>query len=317
MRSFLWPIFFSVLICEAAYAETFATKDQNPLLAGFGLPSPLPTDLASLPTWDAQFNWSNSAIVQNDIAEHLTVDAETKEVRIIFAHAWNDRWATRLQIPYREISGGSLDSFIDDWHDWFGLPKGVRPQQPHDRLLIDYSHGGKHLLLVSNASSGIGDVVFDAGYQASASENTKLMLWTSIKLATGNADDLTGSGAMDQTIAASGEQRLGSRWTLFAQVAGTHLGHGNLLAAEQKRFVASGALSLSFACTPSTEVTAQLDAHSAAYDSNVKFLGNAEILTLGGAHNFHSGWRLELGVSEDIAVDASPDVVFVLRASHE
>jgi hypothetical protein len=314
MCSLCSVLLFSVLFAAAgAHADPFATRDQNPLLAGFGLPAPLPTNVAALPTWDAQFNWSNSAIEQEDGSEHLTVDAETKELRLILAHAWDTHWATRVQIPYREISGGSLDSFIDDWHDRFGLPKGIRPQQPHDRLRIDYSQNGLNQLHVNDPSRGIGDALFDVGYQLSASENTKMMLWTSIKLPTGDMDELSGSEAVDETVAVAAEHAFGSRWTLSAQLAGTHLGDGDLLASQQKSFVTSGTLSLSFACSAATELTAQLDAHSAAFDSELKFLGSAEILTLGGVHRFKSGWRLELGVSEDIAVDASPDVVFVVR----
>ena len=317
MRSFLWLILFSGLSCNSVCAEPFATRDQNPLLAGFGLPAPLPAGIASIPTWDAQFNWGSSAIVQDDASEHLTVDAETKEFRLVLAHALSEKWVARIQLPYREVSGGSLDSFIDDWHDWFGLPKGVRTQQPHDRLLIDYSHDGANRLRIEDPSSGIADATVDVGYRVTASEQTKLMLWGSIKLPTGNADDLTGSGAFDESITASIEHRFGTRWTVFAQAAGTHLGQGDLLSSQQKGFVASAVAALSFVWTPSTEFTVQVDAHSAAFDSDVKFLGPAQILTLGGAHRFNSGWRLELGVSEDIAVDASPDVVFVVRVSQD
>lgn len=316
MRSFLWLILLSALSCEAVHAEPFATRDQNPLLTGFALPAPLAAEITSLPTWDAQFNWGNSAIVQGSASEHLIVDAETKELRLVLAHAWSDKWAARIQLPYRELSAGSLDSFIDDWHDWFGLPKGVRPEQPHNRLLIAYSHNGKQLH-IQDQSSGIADAMIDVGYQLRASEQTKLMLWSNIKLPTGDADNLTGSGAFDESVAASIEQRLGARWTLFAQAAGTHLGKGDLLPSQQKNFVASGTAALSFAWTAATELTAQFDAHSAAFDSDLKFLGPAQILTLGGAHRFTSGFRLELGVSEDIAVDASPDVVFVVRVSQD
>jgi hypothetical protein len=308
----LWRIILVLLSCSAARAAPFATRDQNPLLAGFGIPSPLPADSASLPSWDARFNWANSAVVQDDSTEHLTIDAETKELRLVLAHRWNERWATRLQMPYRELSGGSLDSFIDDWHDWFGLPKGIRPQEPHDRLLIDYSHG-THRLHVANRSSGLEDTTLDLGYQVHSSAQTDLMLWTSLKLPTGDSDELTGSGALDESVALALERRFGSRWTLSAQVAGTHLGKGDLLPGEQRSFVANGFAAFTFALTPATELTVQVDAHTAAYKSELDFLSDAQILTIGGAHRFHSGWRLELGVSEDIAVDASPDVVFVVR----
>jgi hypothetical protein len=316
MCSLCYVFIFSLLLAvTSVHAAPIATRDQNPLIAGFGLTSPLPENLNAMPTWDAQFNWASSAIVQNSNAEHLTVDAETKELRLVLAHAWNDRWGARLQLPYRDTSGGSLDGFIDDWHDWFGLPKGVRPQQPHDRLLIDYSRDGFNRVHVTDRSSGIGDITLDVGHHTLRSVNTNLTLWASIKLPTGNANDLTGSGAADESIAAAFKHRLGPRWSLSAQLAGTHLGKADLLPSMQKRFVASGLLAANFAVTSNTEFTAQIDAHTAAYDSDLEFLGSAEILTLGGAHRFNSGWRLELGVSEDIAVDASPDVVFLVRIS--
>jgi hypothetical protein len=298
------------------HAAPLATRDQNPFLAGFGLPAPLPSDVEQLPAWDAQFNWASDAIAQNDGSEHLTVDAETKELRLVLAYQWDDRWAMRVQLPYREISGGSLDSFIDDWHDWFGLPEGIRPLQPHDRLLIEYSQSGVQRLHLTDEVRGFGDASIDAGYQAFATDQSKLMLWTSIKLPTGDAERLTGSGAVDASIAAALNHRFASRWEVAAQLAATRLGNGNLPGREQKDFVMSGFAALTFNVTPATELTAQIDAHTAAFDSNLHFLGEAQILTLGGAHRFRSGWRLELGVSEDIAVDASPDVVFVVRVKN-
>ena len=33
---------------------------------------------------------------------------------------------------------GTLDGFIDDWHDFFGLPEGTRPVLPRDQLNIAY-----------------------------------------------------------------------------------------------------------------------------------------------------------------------------------
>jgi hypothetical protein len=66
------------------------------------------------------------------------------------------------------------------------------------------------------------------------------------------------------------------------------------------------------------ELTVQLDGHTAAFDdTQLGYLGPATMLTFGGAILLDSGWRLSLGVSEDIVVEASPDVVFVLGLSRE
>jgi hypothetical protein len=49
------------------------------------------------------------------------------------------------------------------------------------------------------------------------------------------------------------------------------------------------------------------------------FLGDAVVLTVGGDYRFESGWRFDVAVSEDIAVESASDVVFVfgLRRSWE
>ena len=61
---------------------------------------------------------------------------------------------------------------------------------------------------------------------------------------------------------------------------------------------------------PATE--AQLDAHSAVFDeAELDFLGDALVLTFGGDYSFESGWRLDVAVSEDIAVESTSDVVFL------
>jgi hypothetical protein len=58
---------------------------------------------------------------------------------------------------------------------------------------------------------------------------------------------------------------------------------------------------------------AQADAHTAAFnDTALDYLGDSLVLTVGGDYEFASGWQLDLGVSEDVQVEASPDVVFVV-----
>jgi hypothetical protein len=39
------------------------------------------------------------------------------------------------------------------------------------------------------------------------------------------------------------------------------------------------------------------------------------LLTVGGSYRLAAGWQLDLGVSEDIVVEGSPDVVFVFGIS--
>jgi Protein of unknown function (DUF3187) len=74
-------------------------------------------------------------------------------------------WEWGVQIPYVGYDGGSLDSFIEDWHAAFGLPKGGRNNAPRNRLNFFYQRNGVTQLSLTNASAGIGDVRLTAGWQ--------------------------------------------------------------------------------------------------------------------------------------------------------
>jgi hypothetical protein len=66
--------------------------------------------------------------------------------------------------------------------------------------------------------------------------------------------------------------------------------------------------------TANLTLTLQLDAHSATFaDAGLDMMGSAYILSFGGEYAFPTGWRLQFGVAEDIKVEASPDVSFLVR----
>ena len=47
-------------------------------------------------------------------------------------------------------------------------------------------------------------------------------------------------------------------------------------------------------------------------DTGTDIDGDAVVLTLGGRYRTDAGWAFDFGFSEDLQVDASPDIVFVL-----
>jgi hypothetical protein len=61
------------------------------------------------------------------------------------------------------------------------------------------------------------------------------------------------------------------------------------------------------------EFLAQVNAHTRVFDdSDLDFFKEAIVLTLGGRIAITPSWSLNIGVSEDIAVEQSPDVVFMV-----
>lgn len=258
-------------------------------------------------------NWASTALVQRAGAEQLIVDAEIREARMTIGHAWPNGFAAQLELPYRYTGGGVLDDAIDSWHDLFDLPEGARASLPKDRIRIAYARNGAVLLDVDSPASGLGDASLDFGYSWQSAAATAVAVWLSVKLPTGDADRLTGSGATDVSLAIAGEHRLNEDWSLFAQVGATRLGDGDRLTEQQRDVVWSGFAGVGWRAWRGLELKAQLDAHTAVFDkADLDFLGDALVLTVGGDYRFESGWQFDLAVSEDIAVESASDVVFVL-----
>lgn len=279
----------------------------------------MPARLETSSKWalDADLHWASTALVQQHGDESLIVDAETREFRLTLQRKLNDHIALQLQLPYRDTSGGHLDGFIDHWHDWFGLPEGARSELPSDRLNITYVRAGRTLSSARRTVNGLADIQAALGCEISSSPTTAAMAWLNIKVPTGDSDKLTGSGATDVTAVIAAEHRFDSRWSTFGQASATWLGDGDFAPTQQRSLVWGGMAGVSWQAWRSLSLKAQLDAHTAAFDTNLDFLAEAVVLTFGGHYRFDSGWRLDVGVSEDVAVEHSPDVAFTVGVKHD
>jgi len=294
-------------------AQPFPTRDLNPLLAGFGLPSALPARVAG-DSWSlaTDLNWASTSLAQGADSEQLIVDAETREMRVTIGRSWPSGFAAQLEVPYRYTGGGVLDDAIDSWHDFFSLPEGARSTMPTDRIRIVYQRAGATLLDVDSSVSGLGDASLHFGYSVRSTSATAAAAWLSIKVPTGDADRLTGTGATDVSLSIAGEHGLSEDWSVFGQASVTRLGDGDRLSALQRDVAWSGFAGVGWHAWRGLHLKAQIDAHTAAFeDTDLDFLGDAVVLTVGGDYRFESGWRFDVAVSEDIAVESASDVVFV------
>jgi hypothetical protein len=301
------------LLATTARAEPFLTRNQNPLLALYGLPSPLPARLSSPGDGRvaAVVNWSNTEKEDFSVDGDYTLDAEVLELRLHFDHALGQRIALHAELPWRQVSEGSLDGFIDDWHGVFGLPGGSRRRLPEDQLLIEFQQGGATLLSIDESTSGIGDVPIALGYQLHAADRTALSAWLTVKAPTGSADDLTGSGAVDVAASLAGQTLLHERWQLFGQASVAWLGEGDLLPERQESFAWTLMGGISWNAWRALDLTAQVEANSRIYDGIESELdGDAVVLTFGGTWRTAGGWRFDAGISEDLQAGASPDIAF-------
>lgn len=193
----------------------------------------------------------------------------------------------------------------------FGLPSGDRPLLPRDQLLLEYRRGNDVLLRVDESGSAIGDMPLSLGAQIAASDAHALAAWLTFDLPTGKTRELTGNGALDVALSLAAESRFADRWQVFAQLGAARLGHGELLAQLQKEFVWCELAGISWNAWRTFDLTVQLEANSRVFGTPDKPLaGKAVVLSYGGSYRSPRGWRFDLGMSEDIDVGASPDVVF-------
>ena len=307
----------SALTCLAqaspAHADPILTRNQHPLVALYGLPLPLAARLpgAGSGSVGAIVNWSNIATTDTTDQRSYTLDGEVFEVRVQAEHAVGEHFAVQGQLAWRQLSGGSLDSLVEGWHDLFSLPNGSRDRLPRDALLIEYRTGASTLLRVDDESSGLADLPLAFGYQLTVSEQGAVATWLTIKVPAGKAADLTGSGAVDVALSLAGERQLSERWQVFGQANVAWLGAGDVLADQQQDFAGSLLAGATWNAWQRLELTAQLEANTAVLDTGTDLDGDAVVLSLGGRYRTDSGWACDFGFSEDLQIDASPDIVFV------
>lgn len=297
--------------------DALPVRDLNPFNAGYELPPALPSTLDTTyrTVVRASYAISNISLDQQHGSETAIADAELHRWQLTITHSFNSNWIAGIELPYQSVSGGSLDSFIENFHRALGLPNGNRGQWPRNRLLIDYSINNQSLYHLENRKSGMADISARIGRQIDSHAAHSATAWFTIKLPTGNANQLTGSGAIDAALTLSASQRLSDHWHAYEQVSLSLLGRGKRLHDEQKQTAWSGLVGVAWTLTHSLDVASQLNWHSSLYDSDIRMLGPATQLTIGPRYRT-AQWQAWLAITEDIAVDTAPDVQFQFALSH-
>ena len=287
----------SMMTCLAqvapAQADPILTRNQHPLVALYGLPLPLAARLPGAGSGNigATLNWSNIATTDTTDQRSYTLDGEVFEVRLQAGHALGERFAVQGQLAWRQLSGGSLDSLVESWHDLFSLPNGSRNRLPEDALLIEYRSGESTLLRVDDESSGLADLPLAFGYQLTASDQGAVAQRGSRSRC---------PRARLRTSRAAVQSTSPSPWPASANCrsagscSGRQMWRGSARATCWRTCSRTSPGSLLAGATwnawQSLELTAQLEANTAVLDTGTDLDGDAVVLTLGG--RYQNGRRL-------------------------
>ena len=316
--SLLLTAVFAGQLQAASLLDPYASANRNPFVEIYGLPAARSAQQLQQGelTTALQLEAANSFTRNSKGGESIVIDGESIRSNFQLRLGLSERWQLGLDIPYLSHDGGNLDSFIDEWHDFFGLPDGDRPAYPRDQLSFSYQRGGQSLVDIQRSSDGLGDVSVSAAYQLSNTVDRQWSLQGQLKLPTGDAAQLLGSESTDLALALHVTEQ---GWlavngvVLHGSLGVLWMDGGEVMDELREDWVVYGSSTLAWQFTDNTSLKIQLDGHSAFYDSELKELGSPSAqLILGGAVRLSEHWLLDLAVSEDIAVDTAPDVVFMI-----
>jgi len=304
----------------------FRSTNQSPLVQIFGLPA----DSNATVTPSGHLSVSLTQDVASDYTvsrtarEQIVLDGESYRWTLAARYGFAERFEAGVEIPYVLYGGGFLDSFVIEWHNFFGLPQGGRDSAPKNRLRFNYFKDGVQKIRMEQADSGIGDISLTGGmsiYEVRDKDShDSLALRASLKLPSGDSGSLRGSGSTDMNLSLCGSMNNFTEWGalgVFGSLGGMVMTKGSVLADQQNNVVGFGTAGLGWGPAEWISFKFQLDWHTPFYhDSSLDEVSKGSLMLIsGGALRLPGDYRLDIGVSEDVAVATAPDVAFHLGLS--
>jgi len=296
------------------HAEPLRIRNLNPLVAIFGLPA---WDTVTPGTqFGASLELANHYRLSLRGTDLLVLDGETLRTNLSYSHGFANGWSLGAEVPLYSISGGVLDDLIDGWHSAFGMPDGGRNNRPEGQLLFRMADSGGAFFTMTSPQTGLGDIQLKAA--RALGPNRGFIIQATAKLATGDAEELMGSGSADWGITLlrskpllEGRRPAGYYWGLGVMSVGEP---------EQIDFVADDWVYTAIAggswqLWPKYGLKAQLDFHGAFYDSLLEEIGEDAIqFTFGAWRQAGARGTIEFALVEDLEVSTAPDIVLQVAA---
>ncbi len=305
---------------DAAMAMPLRLVNLNPFFVLYGVPVSVGTRTVSPGSSELTFAVDTASHLSGAASgsERLLLDGETYRTSFMLRRGFRPGWEYFLELSAVGHHGGLFDGFIEDWHDFFGLPQGGRDVAPRDRLAVIYGDAGGTRVNLREDVFALGDLVLGVGYAVPEwpIENDGLTLRGNVKIPTGNAGAFAGLGRFSTSLWAETSGALPwsveSRNWLYTATLGV------LVAEPPKRLssvgdpvIGFGRASVTWRALSRLNLTVQVDVHSSPYrSSNLDVLADPVVmLGFGGSIRVTDTATLELAVTEDDGTHrAAPDI---------
>jgi hypothetical protein len=298
----------------AADESSFFVRNHNPFLQVYGLP---PFQTASLAA-EKELHYRTTF----DIANHADSDVSQNETLVIDGESYFftlsvryglKRWLeVGFDLPVVWHSSGTFDNAIERWHKIWGLSNSQRTGESN-QLLFQFERQGYEPYELSSSTSGLGDLQLTAAMPLVQEEDYAVSLRSSLKLPTGDEQELLGSGASDLSLGlyASNDGIFGWRDLGISGFAGIlRLGTGEFFPEIQERTVAFGGFAAAWQATDRFSLAAQIYAQDKYLQSELKDIGgNSVQASFGGTYHFQKNRiSLSFALVEDLVTDTVSDV---------
>lgn len=324
MKTFV-AVFLAVLsISTTVFAagmeiSPFRTINQSPLVQIFGIPSETAAEVTPSGKISASITQdiANNFVTSTAGGESISMDGESWRWVMSARYGFGERLEAGVEIPLIVQGGGIWDGFIVDWHKTFGLPQGGRDTAPKDRIRYSYTKDGVQKLNMSRSGTGIGDITLTGGMKLydlqQAESHDTIAIRTSLKVPTGDSSMLMGSGSTDFSLYLCGSMTNFTDWgslVLYGSAGGMALTKGEVLGSQQNNAVGFGTLGIGWGPAEWISFKIQINGNTPLYHgSSLKEISNGSLMLVsGGALKLPGDYRLDIAVSEDVAVNTAPDV---------
>lgn len=216
------------------------------------------------------------------------------------------------ELPFAHTSGGFLDRFLIDYHNWFGFPDQGRSDTERDRFLVRANENGSTVWQLDASGAELLDVPLQLTWQVLAPTAARpgLAVRGAVELPTGDDERGYGSGELDFGLGLLAEHHTGPvGWYGHLQ----HTFAGTPAPARRLGFtfadVTSAGLAAELPLTSDLAALVQLEWETSTLrELEVPAASREQVLLwVGGRWRASADWSVEVGFGEDLQSLVSPD----------
>jgi hypothetical protein len=175
----------------------------------------------------ARLDIVNNLLTDTNAGKQYQTDFEEQRLYLHYTRGVGGGQEVSLQLSYIARNGGFLDPVVNVWHKMFGLKGGGREDLPEHRVLYRITNPDQQFIVdADRGTSGLGDTVLEYRRALTSlpegSDRTRGVAVTArglIKIPTGSAGSLRGSGGWDFGTGIALTARPDRRWAVHGNAA--------------------------------------------------------------------------------------------------